>query len=83
MPEFTARLIDITCKTLEIDQDGVSASSHFVEDLGADSIDCVELMMAIEEAFWIEFPDEELADLVTIADVADYIRNARTMQLAA
>ena len=83
MPELTTRLIDITCSTLEIDSNCVSASSRFVEDLGADSLDCVELMMAIEDAFWIEIPDEDLDGLASITDVADYIRNTRRVELAA
>ncbi len=83
MRELTARLIDITSKTLEIDRGDVSASSHFVKALGADSLDCIELMMAIEDAFCIEFPEEDLAGLVTIADVADYIWNDPTVHLAA
>ena len=83
MSQLATRLIDITCTTLEIDLDRVSASSRFVEDLGADSLDCVELMIAIEDAFGIEFPDEDLPDLVTITDVADYIRTARKVDLAA
>ena len=76
MPELTARLIDITSETLGLDRERISVSARFVEDLGADSLDCVELMMAVEDAFGIEFPDEDLSDLVTIADVAAYIRGA-------
>lgn len=76
MPELTARLIDITCETLEIDRDRVSASARFAEDLGADSMDCVELMIAIENAFGIEFADDDVPELMTIADVAHHIRHA-------
>jgi acyl carrier protein len=83
MSEPTTRLIDITCTTLEIDSNCVSASSRFVEDLGADSLDCVELMIAIEDAYGIEFPDEDLSDLVTIAEVTDYLLNTPTVKLAA
>ncbi len=75
MPELTARLIDITCDTLEIDRDRVSASARFAEDLGADSMDCVELMIAIEDAFGLEFADDEVPELKTIADVARHIRH--------
>lgn len=76
MPELTARLIDITCETLQIDRRAVTATARFAEDLGADSMECVELMIAIEDAFGIEFSDEDVPGLTTIAEVACYIRQA-------
>jgi acyl carrier protein len=76
MPELTAPLIEITSETLGLDRERIPASARFVEDLGADSMDCVELMMAVEDAFGIEFPDDDLSELVTIAEVAAYVRRA-------
>lgn len=60
---------------LSIDPEEVTMESSFIEDLGADSLDIVELLMALEEEFDIEIPDEEAEKLVTVGDVVDYIRN--------
>ena len=53
--------------------DKVKATASFIEDLGADSLDIVELVMAMEETFEIEIPDEEAEKLKTVQDVADYL----------
>lgn len=60
---------------LGIDTDDINMESSFIEDLGADSLDIVELLMALEEEFDIEIPDEEAEKLVTVGDVVDYIKN--------
>ena len=60
---------------LSIDPEDVTMESSFIEDLGADSLDIVELLMALEEEFDIEIPDEEAEKLVTVGDVVDYIKN--------
>ncbi len=60
---------------LGIDPEEVTMESSFIEDLGADSLDIVELLMALEEEFDIEIPDEEAEKLVTIADVVEYIKS--------
>lgn len=60
---------------LGIDTDDITMESSFIEDLGADSLDIVELLMALEEEFDIEIPDEEAEKLVTVGDVVDYIKN--------
>ena len=60
---------------LSIDPEEVTMESSFIEDLGADSLDIVELLMALEEEFDIEIPDEEAEKLVTVGDVVDYIKN--------
>ncbi len=74
MAKLTECLIEITRKTLGVLGDGVTRSTRFVEDLGADSIDCVELMMAMEERFEIEFADDELSVLTTIAAVENFLQ---------
>ncbi|NLN49864.1 MAG: acyl carrier protein [Clostridiales bacterium] len=61
---------------LGIDAEEVTMESSFIEDLGADSLDIVELLMALEEEFDIEIPDEEAEKLVTVSDVVDYIKNS-------
>ncbi|MGE5679060.1 MAG: acyl carrier protein [Pseudomonadota bacterium] len=60
---------------LGVDVDEVSLESSFIDDLGADSLDIVELLMALEEEFDIEIPDEEAEKLSTVSDVVDYIKN--------
>lgn len=60
---------------LSIDSEDITMESSFIEDLGADSLDIVELLMALEEEFDIEIPDEEAEKLVSVGDVVDYIKN--------
>ncbi|HOE57855.1 MAG TPA: acyl carrier protein [Bacillota bacterium] len=60
---------------LGIEADEVLLESSFIDDLGADSLDIVELLMALEEEFDIEIPDEEAEKLSTVGDVVDYIKN--------
>ena len=67
------RVIDIVVQQLGVDKDKVSASSSFVDDLGADSLDTVELVMAFEEEFETEIPDEEAEKIRTIQQAVDYI----------
>ncbi len=67
-------------KKIIIDQLGVAESnitmeSSFIDDLGADSLDIVELIMALEEEFDIEIPDEDAEKVVTVSDVVDYIKD--------
>jgi acyl carrier protein len=63
---------------LGVDESEVTASSSFVDDLGADSLDQVELVMAFEEAFDIEIPDEDSEKIRTVQDAIDYIaKNAK------
>ena len=58
---------------LGVEEDSVKPESKFVEDLGADSLDLVELIMAFEDKFAIEISDEEAEKMVTVKDVLDYI----------
>jgi acyl carrier protein len=60
---------------LGVDAEEVLLESSFIDDLGADSLDIVELLMALEEEFDIEIPDEEAEKLATVSDVVDYIKN--------
>ena len=60
---------------LGVDADEVTLESSFIDDLGADSLDIVELLMALEEEFDIEIPDEEAEKLTTVSDVVEYIKN--------
>lgn len=62
---------------LGVESDKVTADAKFIEDLGADSLDTVELVMAFEENFDIEVPDEEAEKLQSVADVVAYIENVQ------
>lgn len=73
MTELTNRLIEITSEILDTDRETVTSSARFVEDLGADSMECVELMIAIEDAFGIEFADDEVPALTTVFEVRQFI----------
>ena len=66
-------------KKLIVDQLGVDAAevtteASFIEDLGADSLDTVELVMALEEEFGVEIPDEEAEKIITVKDAIEYIK---------
>ncbi|HEX8948343.1 MAG TPA: acyl carrier protein [Dissulfurispiraceae bacterium] len=64
---------EIISKQLGVDQSEVTPDASFVEDLGADSLDTVELVMAFEEAFNIEIPDEDAEKIAKVKDAVDYI----------
>ena len=64
---------EIIAKQLGVDQSEVTPEASFVEDLGADSLDTVELVMAFEEAFNIEIPDEDAEKIAKVKDAIDYI----------
>ena len=64
----------IVAEKLSVELDEVVPQASFVDDLGADSLDLVELIMAMEEAFDIEIPDEEAEKLQTVKDAIDYIK---------
>ena len=64
---------EICVEELGVDADEVTSDASFLEDLGADSLDIVELIMAFEEEFDIEIPDEEAENIGTVQDAVDYI----------
>lgn len=64
---------DIIVEQLGVDPEKVKAEASFIDDLGADSLDIVELVMAMEEEFDLEIPDEDAEKLRTVQDVASYI----------
>lgn len=63
----------IVVEKLQVDEKQVTVEASFIEDLGADSLDTVELVMDLEEHFGIEIPDEEAEKLKTVKDAVDYI----------
>jgi len=75
MADIEAKVKEIIINELGVDAEKVTAEASFVEDLGADSLDTVELVMAFEEEFGMEIPDEEAEKLRTVGDAISYIQN--------
>jgi acyl carrier protein len=70
------RVKDIICEQLGVKPDQVVPGAKFIEDLGADSLDTVELVMALEEEFGIEVPDEQAEKLQSVGDVIKYVEDS-------
>ena len=68
------RVKEIITEQLGVDQKEVTTEASFIDDLGADSLDTVELVMALEEEFDIEIPDEDAEKIITVSDVTNYIK---------
>ena len=62
---------------LGVELDEITMEASFIDDLGADSLDIVELLMALEEEFEIEIPDEEAEKLTTVGDIVEYVKSAK------
>src|SRR5580693_3112644 len=73
MAAVDEKVKQIIVEQLGVDEGEVTSSASFVDDLGADSLDTVELVMAFEEAFDIEIPDEDAEKIRTVQDAVDYI----------
>ena len=68
------RVKEIIIEQLGVDQKEVTPEASFINDLGADSLDTVELVMALEEEFDVEIPDEDAEKIITVSDVTSYIK---------
>ena len=75
MSNIEERVKKIVCEQLGVKEEEVTTESSFVNDLGADSLDTVELVMALEEEFETEIPDEEAEKITTVQQAVDYINN--------
>tara|TARA_Y100000588_G_scaffold247024_1_gene261448 strand:- start:37 stop:270 length:234 start_codon:yes stop_codon:yes gene_type:complete len=75
MSDTLDKIKEIIMDKLGVDENKVTNDSHFIEDLGADSLDTVELIMQFEEDFGIEIPDEDAEKIVTINQAHEYINN--------
>ena len=75
MSTIVERVTKLVCEQLGVKEDEVSPEASFVEDLGADSLDTVELVMALEEEFETEIPDEDAEKITTVQQAIDYINN--------
>ncbi len=73
MSSVEQKVKQIIVEQLGVDENQVDNSASFVDDLGADSLDIVELVMAFEEAFDIDIPDEDAEKITTVKDAIDYI----------
>ena len=69
------RVKEIIAKELEVDIKQLAGEAKFIEDLGADSLDIVELVMALEEEFGIDIPDEDADKLKTVGDAMNYLKS--------
>ena len=74
MATVDERVKKIIAEQLGVEEEEVTLEAHFVEDSGADSLDTVELVMALEEEFEIEIPDEDAEKILTVGKALDYIK---------
>ena len=72
MSEILDKVVEIVCNQLSVNKEDVTPDASFVEDLGADSLDTVELVMAFEEEFGLEIPDDEAENITTIKSAVDW-----------
>ena len=77
MSDIEARVKGIVVEQLGVSEDEVKPDASFIDDLGADSLDTVELVMALEEEFECEIPDEEAEKITTLKQAVDYINSAQ------
>ena len=75
MSNIEERVKSIVVKQLGVKEEEIKNESKFIDDLGADSLDTVELVMALEEEFETEIPDEEAEKITTVQQAVDYIKN--------
>ncbi|MBE7058375.1 MAG: acyl carrier protein [Ruminococcaceae bacterium] len=68
---------EIVVEQLGVDEDSVTMNASFIDDLGADSLDIVELIMAFEDTFGVEIPDADAEKISTVGDVVEYINNMK------
>jgi len=76
--EIEEKVKEIIAKQLGVNAGDVTPEASFVEDLGADSLDTVELVMAFEETFNIEIPDEDAEKIAKVKDAIEYIKNKQS-----
>ncbi len=75
MANVSEKVVEIVMDQLGVEENQAVPSAHFVDDLGADSLDVTEIVMAFESEFDIEVPDEDQKDITTVQQAIDYIEN--------
>jgi len=78
MSDIEARVRDIVVEQLGVNADEVTSEASFIDDLGADSLDTVELVMALEEEFECEIPDENAEKITTVKEAVSYINSVQS-----
>jgi len=78
MSDVVSRVKDIVVEQLGVNADEVTGDASFIDDLGADSLDTVELVMALEEEFECEIPDEEAEKITTVNEAVKYINSVQS-----
>ena len=73
MADISERVKDLVVEQLGVSQDQVSPQASFIDDLGADSLDTVELVMAFEEEFGLDIPDEDAEKMISVTDTIKYL----------
>ena len=68
---------EVIIDKLGVEEDSIKLDAHFVDDLGADSLDTVELIMELEEEFGIEIPDEDAENITTVGAAVDYVEKVK------
>ena len=74
--QIRQRVVEIVCEHLAYNKEQVTDATNFVEDIGADSLDIVELVMELEEEFDIQIPDDQAEKIKTVGEAIDYIETA-------
>ncbi len=77
MSDVAGKVTDIIVEQLGVDSSEVNLEAHFINDLGADSLDTVELIMEFEKEFSIEIPDEDAEKIQTVGEAISYVENAQ------
>lgn len=77
MEENFEKVKNIIVDQIGVEEDKVTMEATFIDDLGADSLDIVELVMALEEEFDVEIPDADAEKIATVGDVVEYIKNVK------
>ncbi len=67
----------ILCEQLDVEEGDITMDTNIVEDLGADSLDIVDLIMSVEDEFELEVPDDQVENIKTVGDVVNYIENMK------
>ena len=80
MASIEERVTDLIVEQLGVSQDQVTTGASFIDDLGADSLDTVELVMAFEEEFGLDIPDEDAEKMTSVSDAVKYLQEHATQE---